>query len=104
LDLVYKQGDTYYVVEAKGRKAVPTARQVPGEFIGTNEPAYAMEGSRKYLDVTLKAMAESGDAARRAIALELQTALNNGKVVFLEVRTRPRPNGTAYYSVKKYNL
>jgi Holliday junction resolvase len=103
LDLVYKKGDTYYVVEAKSRKASYSVREVPNEFV-EGQPAVAIQGSAKHLQLTLDSMVTSTDPARRAIARELLTALENRKVVYLEVRTSPRANQSAYYSVKQYKI
>ena len=92
-------------MEAKGRKASTTGREVPGETLpNSTEPACAIEGSRKYLDLTLETMLDSEDPAREAIATDLRRALANEKVVYLQVRTIPRPNGMAYYSVKRYKI
>jgi hypothetical protein len=60
LDLVYQNGDIYYVVEAKAPSAAQGSRQVPGEF-KAGEPVYAMQGSQRYLEDTINAMRASGN-------------------------------------------
>jgi Holliday junction resolvase len=104
LDLVYKKGDTYYVVEAKSRKASYSVREVPNEFVREGQPAIAIQGSRKYLDITIDSMSTSSDPAKRQIARELRRAIQEGKVTYLQVRTSPRTNQSAYYSVTQYKL
>ncbi|MCZ2340648.1 MAG: hypothetical protein LC104_02495 [Bacteroidales bacterium] len=49
LDKVYKQGDRWVVVEAKGPSARPGVRQA-GVDAETGEVTYAMQGSQKYLE------------------------------------------------------
>ncbi|MCZ2342869.1 MAG: hypothetical protein LC104_13930 [Bacteroidales bacterium] len=106
LDQVYQKGDTFYIVEAKGPKSTTTTRQVPGEtvpFQGDVVPAHAIQGNRTYLNLTLDSMATPGSPTEE-IALQLKDALEQGKVVYLQVRTVARPNGSAYFSVKQFNL
>ncbi len=96
LDMVYydaKKG-IYYVVEAKGGSGGYGHRLLPNGRV-------AGQGTREYLEETLKVMGRDGGAAsnmgdRGAIAKELLKLLNNpetrGKVQYLGVRT-PVTNG-----------
>lgn len=106
LDQVYKKGDVFYVIESKGSKAATTTRQIPGQtvrFHGMDVPAHAIQGSPKYLDLTLKSMAGDGRPTR-AIARTLQDAVDEGKVVYLQVKTVARSDGSVYFSVTQYKL
>jgi hypothetical protein len=103
-DRVYKTGDRLAVIEGKGKKATTTSRIIPGETRPNGDPAYAIQGSNKYLQLTANEMLLNGSDAQKAIAKDILDALKNGKLDYYQVATKPRPNGTAYFSVKKYNL
>lgn len=108
LDQIYKLGDDLYVVECKGGpKAIESGRiAVPKEKVvidGQEFDAYANEGSRKYLEMTLKDMAQDGSPTR-PIALELQDALDLGKLRYINVKTIPKGADKATFTVKHYNL
>lgn len=106
LDQLYQKDGIFYIVETKGPKATTTTRQVAGEtvnFHGKDVPAHAIQGSLKYLDMTLSSMAKLGSPTR-AIALQLKDALAQGKVIYISVKTVARPNGGAYFSVKQFKL
>ena len=104
LDQVYQKDGLFFIVEAKGPKATTTTRLVPGEtapFYGKIVPAHAIQGSPKYLQMTLESMAGEGRPTR-ALALQLLQAVKEGKVVYTQVRTVAKPNGSAYFSVKQF--
>jgi Pretoxin HINT domain len=107
LDQVYKLGDTYYIVEAKGgRKAQEIARKVEGETVtvgGVEYPAEAIQGSKQYLEMTLADMAKDGSPTQ-VLAEQLQIALAQGKVKYINVRTIPKGAGKASFSVKHYKI
>ena len=108
LPQVYKKGDTYYVVEARGGKGgLETSRQVPGEVLRDGSPAYASVGSEQYLRLMLKDVAAAG-GPHGALAVELEQALGTGRVMYLMIKTIPRnvPNAQSslYQTIKRYRI
>lgn len=106
LDLVYQEGNTFVIVEAKGPKASLTARQIPGVNQG-GQQAYCMQGSRRYLDETLRDMANNpNNPAGQQIAAQIQAALLNdpSRVRYISVATRETSQGVSYFSVKQFVL
>jgi len=101
LDLVYRQGNRLVVVDTKGPNAALGARRLNPN--NANSP-FAMQGSKRYLELTIEAMRESGDAARVNIARELQRALDAGLLDYTAVSTRFSASGTTYFSVKRFIL
>ena len=87
-DLVYKKGDTYYVVEAKaGPYGRETSRKT-GATLASGDSAYALQGSEKYLDMTITDMAAQGNA-NKELGKALRSALEEGKIIYLNIHTKP---------------
>jgi hypothetical protein len=103
LDFVYKKGDQYYVVEAKSPNARPTVREA-GVNPDTNQKIYSIEGNDKYLRDTIDRLENFGNDLQIDIASQLQEALANGKVIYLEVATRKSDLGHNFFAVRTFKL
>ena len=106
-DLVYKKGDTYYVVEAKaGPYGRETSRKT-GDLLENGNAAYAIQGSDKYLDMTITDMAATG-SQNVALGEALQSAKAVGKLVYLNIHTKPVGVGEAAsalrQTIKRYEV
>lgn len=105
LDAVYQKGDRLIVVEAKSPSGKLTARQVEGETIADGRQAFAMEGSQQYLQDTALVMSQNTDNQLVSdIGRDILTALRDKKVDYLQVSTRPRTDGSAFFSVKTFKI
>ncbi|MGL4422036.1 MAG: hypothetical protein ACRCZF_15315 [Gemmataceae bacterium] len=99
--MVAAKGKKLYVVEAKfGTQARETSRKVPGEFrdAARTQSWYAIQGSRKYAELTADAMAANADPVRKQWGERIQEALKGRpdpvtgqvmEVVYLNIHTKP---------------
>src|SRR5690606_32935976 len=79
LDLIYKNGDEFLIIEAKGGQSPLRTRTLSNGLI-------VQQGTKAYLDDVLQAMTKKGGEQAR-IAWEIQIALNNGNVRYFKVQT-----------------
>ncbi len=84
-DQVWKAGDQYIVVEAKGGSAPLGSRRVSNQV--------ASQGTREYFEEIVRLMSKSKNPETAKLADELTEAMKAGKVTYLEARTPIRIGG-----------
>jgi hypothetical protein len=85
LDWVFKENETYYVVEAKGG----TTNNLGVRPRQVADGAWAEQGTEPYLKYVLDLMDKPGHPGQQ-IALDLQEALKAGNVRYFKAETRIR--------------
>lgn len=101
LDKVYKKGDTFYVFEAKGGGSTLGGKKVTVN--GVEE--FAEQGSRAYLEKTIQDMIKSGNAEKKAIARQLEEALEAGKIKYMVAQQKLSPTGDlGEFAIKEFDI
>ena len=79
LDRVYKKGDTFYVFESKGGKSTLGGKIVDVDGV----EHFAQQGTKEYLEKTIKDMLNSKNTKKIEIARQLKEALDNDKIKYM---------------------
>ena len=97
-DFVYKEGDQFIVVEAKGLGGRRRTRNA-----GTSTaPDYVQQGNGRYLDDVIDNMIASG-GEKATIARQLKAARQNGKLTYMEVATK-KDGAKKWFTVSEFRL
>ncbi len=99
-DYVYKEGDQFIVVEAKGLGGRRRTRNA-----GTKaDPIHLQQGSRPYFNDILKTM-KVGTSEQKRIAEELEVALlTSGKVTYMEVATKKSGLKKKWFTITNFSM
>ncbi|WP_428069576.1 hypothetical protein [Chryseobacterium gambrini] len=101
LDKVYKQGDTFYIFEAKGGGSTLGGKEV----VVNDVTEFAEQGSINYLEKTLEDMAGSKNLKKQEIAEDLQQALLRGKVKYMVVQQRfTKADDIGQFTIKEFDI
>lgn len=94
-DLIYKKGDKYAIIEAKGGKSTLGSRKVTGK------QERAAQGSKKYLEEILDVMKEKD----KKLYKQLKEALEIGDLQYFVARQKFKPDNTiGDFDIKEFDL
>jgi len=101
LDKVYKEGDTFYIFEAKGGGSPLGGKEV----VVNDVTEFAEQGSINYLEKTIEDMANSKNLKKQEVAEDLQQALLRGKVKYMVVQQRfTKADDIGQFTIKEFDI